>query len=59
MAYFVLSPSDEEFLSKFLSPDPDPDPDHLSGGLSHRYAYKFLCTKCTNDKSIGAIVFEF
>ena len=53
MAYFVLSPSGEESLKTFLSPDPDPD--HLRGGPSHGY-YNAFCLK--QSQSIGAIVFE-
>ena len=53
-AYFVLSPNNEEFLNKFLSPDPDPDPDHLRRGPSHEHN-----TSCVKKiKSIRAIVFE-
>ena len=54
MAFVLLSPTGEESLNNFLSPDQDLDADHLRGGPSHGHN-----TSCVNKIKVnGAIVFE-
>ena len=45
MAYFVLSPNDEDSLNTLFSSDPDLGPDRIRGGPSHRAIVNTPCLK--------------